>query len=61
MYRIGEFVSMIDHALSTKKRRHIMGGVLMSVSLLFGGIAITILTAKDDDNVTEDYDEIYIE
>lgn len=47
---------MLDHALNTKAKRHIAGGVLLSVSLLFGGLAITIMTIK-----TEDNDEQYIE
>lgn len=46
MYRVEELVSMLDHALNTKAKRHIAGGVLMSISLLFGGLAITIMTLK---------------
>lgn len=48
---------MMDHALSTKRKRHIAGGVLMSISLLFGGLALTILTVKNE----EASDELYIE
>lgn len=48
---------MLDHALNTKAKRHIAGGVLLSVSLLFGGLAITIMTLKTE----EDYSEKYIE
>lgn len=48
---------MLDHSLSTKKRRHIAGGVLMSVSLLFGGLAVTVLTLKADENEGKDADE----
>lgn len=57
MHRLGEGLTMLDHALNTKKKRHIAGGVLLSIALLFGGIAITILTVKNE----EDYDEIYTE
>lgn len=39
---------MLDHALNTKRKRHIAGGVLMSISLLFGGLAITIMTIKNE-------------
>ena len=39
---------MLDHALNTKKKRHIAGGVLMSISLLFGGLAITVVTLKTE-------------
>lgn len=41
---------MLDEALNTKAKRHIAGGVLMSISLLFGGLAITIMTIREDDN-----------
>lgn len=51
------FLSMLDYALNTKRKRHITGGILMSVSLLFGGLAVTIMTIK-----TEEKDsELYIE
>ena len=39
---------MLDHALNTKKKRHIAGGVLMSISLLFGGLAVTVVTLKTE-------------
>lgn len=50
---------MIDHALNTKKKRHIAGGILLSMSLLFGGLAATVLTLKTEDE--ESYEQIYIE
>lgn len=48
---------MLDHALNTKAKRHITGGILMSVSLLFGGLALTIMTLKMEDNDREKYIE----
>lgn len=48
MDRLEEIISMLDHALNTKRKRHIAGGVLMSISLLFGGLAITIMTIKNE-------------
>ena len=56
MYRLEELLSMLDQSLNTRKKRHIAGGVLMSISLLFGGLAATIMTVK-----TEEHDEYYIE
>jgi len=50
MYRLEELISMLDEALNTKAKRHLAGGVLMSISLLFGGLAITIMTIREDDN-----------
>ena len=40
---------MVDHALNTKKKRHIAGGILVSVSLLFGGLAITVISLKNEE------------
>lgn len=59
MYRLGELLSMLDLSLNTKKKRHIAGGILMSISLLFGGLAITIMTLKLEEDKVDD--ENYIE
>lgn len=56
MDRLGEILSMLDYSLNTRRKRHLAGGVLMSISLLFGGLAVTIITIK-----MEDTDERYIE
>lgn len=45
---ISGFVCVVLKALDTRQKRHIIGGTLISVSLLFGGLAITIITAKDN-------------
>ena len=49
MDRLEALLSMLDHSLNTRKKRHIVGGVLMSVSFLFGGLAITVMTLKMED------------
>lgn len=53
MYRLEELLSMLDESLNTKQKRHIAGGVLMSISLLFGGLAFTIMTIKTEDTEFE--------
>lgn len=53
---LNTFVCLIDTALSTKRKRHIMGGVLLSASLLFGGLAATVFTLKSELDM-EEYDE----
>lgn len=58
MDRLEGILSVLDYALNTKKKRHIAGGILMSVSMLFGGLALTILTVKIDE---EEYEQVYIE
>ena len=55
MDRLERILSMLDHSLNTKKKRHIAGGILMSVSLLFGGLAFTVMTMKSEENEYEEY------
>lgn len=54
MERLERILSMLDRSLGTKKKRHIAGGILMSVSLLFGGLAFTVITLKQEDNDEQD-------
>lgn len=42
-------ISMLDYVLDTKRKRHITGGILLSVSMLFGGLAITVMTIKNEE------------
>lgn len=58
MYRLEELLSILDLSLNTKKKRHIAGGVLMSISLFFGGLAVTIITLKTEE---ESNNERYLE
>ena len=46
MERLEELISALDYVLESKRRRHIVGGVLLSISLLFGGLAVTTITIK---------------
>lgn len=43
-------ISILDYILNTKRKRHIMGGILISVSMLFGGLALTVMTIKSEGN-----------
>nr|DAP15102.1 MAG TPA: hypothetical protein [Bacteriophage sp.] len=36
--------TIINDILNTKKKRHVIGGVLISMSLTFGVLAFTVLT-----------------
>ena len=53
MERLEATLSMLDYALNTRKKRHIAGGILLSVSLLFGGLAITVLSLKNEEKYNE--------
>lgn len=55
MFTIDEMIAILDAMLNTKRKRHIAGGVLLSLSLLFGGLSTTIITIKDDDPETTEY------
>ena len=48
MERLDTLLSMVDRILNTKRKRHIAGGILMSTSMLLGGLAVTILTIKEE-------------
>lgn len=39
----------LDYLTDTKRKRHLVGGVLMSVSLFFGGLAFTMMTIKGEE------------
>ena len=51
--RLDSLLAMIDYSLNTKKKRHIAGGILMSISILFGGLAITVMTLKMEEEKDE--------
>ena len=48
MDKLESIVSMLDYALYSKRRKQIVGGILLSISLFFGGLAITVITLKED-------------
>lgn len=53
MEGIGNFISMTDYILDTNRKRHITGGILLSASLLFGGLALTVMTIKTEEDNNE--------
>lgn len=46
-------ISILDVALDTQRKRHIAGGILLSISLLFGGLAFTTMTLKMEETRNE--------
>lgn len=50
MDNVENLLSVIDMMLNTKRKRHISGGILLSVSMLFGGLALTVMTLKSEEN-----------
>lgn len=45
---INVWFARVDAVLDTRKKRHMVGGVLISISALLSGLAITIMTLKED-------------
>ena len=61
MNRLEGIIATLDYLLSTKRKKHIIGGVLMSMSLLFAGLAVTVTTLKQNEEERSEEDEQYIE
>jgi hypothetical protein len=59
MERTKKLLSTIEHLISTKRRRHIIAGVLLSAALFAGGLAATVLSVKIDER--DEYEQIYEE
>lgn len=55
MGRLEEVMSTIVDLTANKNKRHIIGGVLLSVSLLFGGLAMTVMSIKNEEK--NDYEQ----
>ena len=55
MERLEILLDMFDNILDTRKKRHTVGGILMSVSLFFGGLAITVITINKEEK-DKDYE-----
>lgn len=47
------FISLLDYTINTRRKKHITGGILLSISMLFGGLAFTVMTLKMEENVDE--------
>lgn len=60
MNRLEGVLASLDYLLGNKRKRHIIGGVLMSTSLLFAGLAVTVMTLKTEKE-KEDNNEQWIE
>lgn len=60
MDRLDYVIAMLERTLGTRSKRHIMGGALISVSLLFGGLALTVMTLKTDNEEDTDDNELQV-
>ena len=46
-------VSILDYLLDSKRKRHIVGGILLSISFMFGGLALTAMTLQPEEEENE--------
>lgn len=53
LHEFERIVTMLDYAMNTKRKRFVIGGMLLSLSLLFGGLAFTVLMTKTEDELYE--------
>lgn len=56
MENFANLISMMDYVLDTKRKRHITGGILLSAALLFGGLAMTVMSIKDEEEIEDEQD-----
>ena len=54
MDNFSSLVDLLDYTLDSKRKRHLVGGILLSVSFLFGGLAITAITVAVDEKKEEE-------
>ena len=60
MNRLEGVIASLEYLLNNKRKRHIVGGILMSASMLFAGLAFTVITLKNE-NKEKETNEQYIE
>lgn len=53
MERAKRIVATLEHLVSTGKKKHIVGGILLSASIFLGGLALTVMSAKIEENIDE--------
>lgn len=56
MDRLEDTLTTLTYLVSNKKKRHIVGGILLSISLLFGGLALTVMSIKNEEK--DDYEDV---
>ena len=54
---LANIISMLDYVLDSPRKRHITGGILLSVSMLFGSLALTVITLTNEENIIEEEPE----
>lgn len=61
MERLESMLSVLERALNTKRKKHIAGGILTSVSLLFGTLAVTVISLRVENKEPEKKEVFVVE
>lgn len=48
MYQLDEAIDILDTLLDSERKRHLVGGALISIGLLCFGLAITAISLKEE-------------
>lgn len=56
MDRLEHILTTLNYLMGTKRKRHIVGGIMLSVSMLFGGLALTVITIKNEEQEDDEQD-----
>ena len=48
MYQIDETIDILDGLINTEHKRHLVGGILISIGLFCFGLAITAISIKEE-------------
>jgi hypothetical protein len=56
MDRLEHIISTLSYVMGDKRKRHIVGGIMISVSLLFTGLALTVITIKNEEQEDDEQD-----
>lgn len=54
MDRAKRIIATLEHLVSTSKKKHIVGGILLSASIFLGGLALTVMSAEIEENNDEE-------
>lgn len=49
MNRLEGVMAALEFLMTSKRKRHIAGGILLSTSLLFAGLAFTVITLRPEE------------
>lgn len=50
MEYLDNLLTTLDYILNSKRKCHIVGGILISMSTLFAGLTVTVMSIKEDDD-----------